>query len=890
MKQYIVPVFIILSSILVNAQIISKPPVDNETYKKFHEYSVASPSISNNGKWIAYSYSAPETGSVLVIESVDGKFKREFKDAFGAVFTEDNRWVIFNSSGGLIFLDLIKKRQQIKNGGRFSVPEKGDGRWLSFQQGQDVIIRDLRSETEKTFSGGTSVSFNSEGTIATVETDSTLQWVSLPSLQARTIYHGSKASNLTFDPSGTRCSFVIGDGDENVIYEYSHGLESAKILVNSSSAGVKTGMKIVNGPLHYSADGKRLFFKLSEAIKKSEKDSSVITDNLDLWNYKDAFLQSAQLVQIKTLSKMPQNFKYTAVASVADGKVVQLEDANAKIVINGTKDEGEYVVVENFVNDRELFWNTSYVRSYTVISTRDGSRKVFLPKAPLFMTRPTISAKEKFVIWYDPSQKMYMSYETETGIIRKLTPDITVPLWKENVERPVAIGNNYGIAGWLPEDKGFFVYDKYDIWQVDPLGKKAAVNITGGYGRQNEISFRISQEAFKENIFQPSQTLLLTAFNNKKQNGFWKKKLNMSGYPAMLNMASCLYYFPESQVEGISHADYVPVKARDAEVYLVTRETATEFPNWYITTDLKSYRKLTNVHPEKNYNWMTSELINWKMLDGKTSQGILYKPEDFDSSKKYPVIFQYYEKRSDALNFFRGPELSMGALDISWYVSNGYLVFEPDIYYTIGHPAKSAVNSVVSAANYLSKLAYVDASKMGLQGHSFGGFETNWIIANSTLFAAAQEGAGPSDMISMYGGLSHGENSIASPIETAQLRMGTTPWISADLFIENSPIFNVDKITTPLMIMHNKEDNAVPFAQAVEIFTALRRLQKPVWLLQYDGESHTIGDEKNKLDFTIRQQQFFDHYLKGKPAPVWMVEGINARDKGLKSGLKLSEQ
>lgn len=268
---------------------------------------------------------------------------------------------------------------------------------------------------------------------------------------------------------------------------------------------------------------------------------------------------------------------------------------------------------------------------------------------------------------------------------------------------------------------------------------------------------------------------------------------------------------------------------------------------------------------------MTATLLHWKMTDGDSRQGILYKPASFDSTKQYPVIFNYYGESSDCLNCYRPPELSSGELNIPWYVSRDYLVFVPDIDIPKGHPGKGFANAVISAAAYLSRFTWVNKYKMGLQGHSFGGYGTNYIITHSSLFAAAQESCGPTDLISGYGAIrKYSGKSLQFIYERGQDNMGATPWERPDLYIESSPVLRADQITTPLLIMHNEDDNTVPFAQAIELFTALRRLKKPVWLLKYEHEGHQLLNEKNKLDFTIRQQAFFDHFLKDLPAAGWL--------------------
>ncbi|HMC87082.1 MAG TPA: prolyl oligopeptidase family serine peptidase, partial [Chitinophagaceae bacterium] len=262
--------------------------------------------------------------------------------------------------------------------------------------------------------------------------------------------------------------------------------------------------------------------------------------------------------------------------------------------------------------------------------------------------------------------------------------------------------------------------------------------------------------------------------------------------------------------------------------------------------------------------------------------------ENFDPGKKYPIIFYYYERLSDRLNTCLQPGLSVGQLNILWYVSNGYLVFTPDIYYKIGEMGESALNYVESAARHLAKMLWVDSSRMGLQGLSYGGMETNYIVTHSHLFAAACSASGVADFISEYGVLDQFGRSLQSYFEIGQLRMGATLWQRPDLYIKNSAVFKADAMTTPLLLMHTAHDGLFAVANIKEFFIALRRLRKPVWMLLYcgDGDNHGVTGSSS-VDFTIRMQQFFDHYLKGAPMPRWMVEGIPASRKGIDDGLEL---
>lgn len=269
------------------------------------------------------------------------------------------------------------------------------------------------------------------------------------------------------------------------------------------------------------------------------------------------------------------------------------------------------------------------------------------------------------------------------------------------------------------------------------------------------------------------------------------------------------------------------------------------------------------------YNWLRAELISYQLLDGRASQGILYKPENLDRGTKYPMIVHFYERRSDDLNTFKHPHLSEGEMNIPWYVSNGYLVFVPDIQYKTGHNDESITASVLSGLDALSNYTYIDFSRLGVQGHSMGGYQTNVLITKTNVFKCAQESAGPVDEVTSFFGL-EGDHTRQAFGEFDQPNLGTQPWANPQTFIRNSPVYEIEKVNTPLLIMHNQNDSRVKFSHAQALFTGLRRLQKPVWLLSYPDEGHDLMNENNQLDYNIKQQEFFNYYLKGKPLPGWM--------------------
>src|SRR5581483_185656 len=267
-------------------------------------------------------------------------------------------------------------------------------------------------------------------------------------------------------------------------------------------------------------------------------------------------------------------------------------------------------------------------------------------------------------------------------------------------------------------------------------------------------------------------------------------------------------------------------------------------------------------------------------------EGILYRPEDFDPARRYPIIFYYYERMSDGLHNYLMPGFCEGKMNIPWFVSRGYLVFCPDIYYIRGDPGAGIYDCVVSAAKMMGERPWVDRHRMGIQGHSFGGYETNYLVTSTNSFAAAASAAGVTDLISMSGDAGFATNAGQYVVEFGLFRMKVPLWKDPAAYISNSPVFQADKVVTPLLIMQNKGDDAVPWGQGVEFFTALRRLGKPVWMLQYDHQGHRLYG-RSVIDYTIRLTQFFDHYLKGGPEPRWMSAGVPARWKGIDDGLEL---
>jgi dipeptidyl aminopeptidase/acylaminoacyl peptidase len=405
------------------------------------------------------------------------------------------------------------------------------------------------------------------------------------------------------------------------------------------------------------------------------------------------------------------------------------------------------------------------------------------------------------------------------------------------------------------------VYDRYDIWLIAPDGS-GVKNLTHGMGRKDKIQFRLVRLDPSEKALDPGAPLLLRAENEvTRDTGFYRAHIEGPA-PEKLIMAAKRFN--------------APTKAKDADVLLLTASTFSEFPDLLVTNgNFSRLKKVSDANPQKSQLlWGNAELVSFKNVDGVPLRGILIKPENFDPNKKYPMIVYIYEKLSQNLHQFVDPKPGT-SINQSYYASNGYLVFMPDIVYTIGYPGQSALKCVLPGIQSIVDRGFVDEGAIGIQGHSWGGYQIAYMITQTNRFKAVAAGAPVANMTSAYSGIRWGTGLPRQfQYERTQSRIGGSLWEYPMRFVENSPVFMADRVKTPLLMLHNDQDDAVPWYQGIEYFLALRRLGKEVYLFNYNGEPHGLRKRANQKDYTVRMQQFFDHYLKGAPRPEWMERGI----------------
>jgi dipeptidyl aminopeptidase/acylaminoacyl peptidase len=669
-----------------------------------------------------------------------------------------------------------------------------------------------------------------------------------------------KYQKLTWDEDQTQLAFISDRDDAAAsqprmkIYRWSRQAGKADEIISASSTDFRKDLVISEkAALNFSLDGSRLFFGAGpppepekDADKEPLEDEKVL---VDLWHWKDDYIQPIQ----KTRVEQERNRSYRAVYHIQEKKLVQLADQTMESV--SPSNDGRYAIgADDRAYRRLRDWDAGY-SDYYLVNTEDGSRKLFLQKQQFNLS---LSPDAKYAIYFDGKDWHSTSVSERKDV--NLTKSLGVNFWDEDNDSP-STPSPYGTAGWVKDDKYVLLYDRFDIWQVAPDGSSAK-NLTDGVGRKDRTELRYVRLDPRERSIDPSKPLLLRAENeDTRDTGFYRDRVE-GGLPERLVMAA--------------KAFANPTKAKDADVLMLTASRFDEFPDLWVTgPGFKDLKKVSNGDVQRTpFLWGSAELVGFKNADGVPLKGLLLKPENFDPKRKYPMIVYIYEKLSQGLHSFRNPAPGT-SINPMFYTSNGYLVFMPDIVYTIGYPGPSAMKCVLPGVQAVVDKGFVDENAIGIQGHSWGGYQIAYMVTQTNRFKAAAPGAAVSNMTSAYSGIRWGSGVPRQfQYERTQSRIGGSLWEYPMRFLENSPVFRADRVQTPLLMINNDEDDAVPWYQGIEYYLALRRLGKEAYLFSYNGEKHGLRKRQNQKDYTHRLQEFFDHFLKGAPSPEWMEKGI----------------
>lgn len=688
--------------------------------------------------------------------------------------------------------------------------------------------------------------------------------------------------SFSFDETSSQLAFLADKSPEKSLskdfklYYYTPGQDSASVLADRTSQGLPTNWEVSQymEPV-FSKNGDKLFLGLAPIPKL--RDTTLVDfehAKVDIWSWNEDYLYTQQIANKKRFES--ENFLAVMFPKQGNRITPLLTPEINQARLSETADEPYFLASSDHGRRISYQWDTDGTRDYYLVNSSTGEKKSILKD---FSGNATLSLDGSYVLYFNKENNSWNTYHIATDIHTNLTDGIPVSFSDETHDSP-SKAESYGFAGWSADSKGVYINDRYDIWYFDLAGKDKYIS-TNGAGRLNSTVFRyinIATESVPRAAVKidPKSSYFVSSFNEvTKANGIYEVENRKNKNPKALLEGN--YAYKQFSVN------------KDQSQAIYTKENYQESPNLFVSKNFKSEVALSDINPQQAlYNWGTAELVKWTTPAGYDGEGILYKPEDFDPTKKYPIIAYFYEVLSDGLYNYQAPAPTPSRLNISYFVSNGYLVFAPDIHYKEGQPGKDAEEYINSGMQYLAKNSWVDASKMAVQGQSWGGYQVAHLITRTNMYAAAWSGAPVVNMTSAYGGIRWQSGmSRQFQYEKTQSRLGKTLWEDRERYIANSPLFFLDKVETPVVIMANDNDGAVPWYQGIEMFTGLRRLQKPAWLLNYNGDEHNLMLRQNRKDIQIRQQQFFDHFLKGKPAAKWIKSGVPYKEKGIDWGFDI---
>ena len=855
--------------------------------------------ISDNGKWVACKMEPWEGDATVYLYAAQGQETATFSPADKFAFSASSGYLVVTQTPGKSTVDSLKilktkedkmpmntlviysvagKKETIDSLKTFKLADEAD--WIAYQRGRKDSTLYVRSlDGSKTFQFPTVTDFQfakKSGMLyytSAAEGEAGIFTLNPEKGSPALIKEGKGVfKQTTFDEKGERLAFLYcADKDSSYkalsLWLSEHNAPAKEIATRGNKAFPAEWVINENGMLQFSKSASRLFFGTSPEPR--QKDTTQLAENrpnVQVWSWDEPVQYTVQNYnKEKDLKK-----SYQAVYNLGNGSIFQLANEELPNIQLGNEGDAPLALLSTSrPYSLSSMWEARTRSDYYTVSLDNGERKQ-IAKADYGRFR--LSPQGKYAYWYGETDSCWYTIALAEGKRYRLTTPESFPAWDEENDVP----NHpyaHGAAGWTANDQSLLIYDRYDIWKFDPTAATSPINLTVN-GRKEKLSYRLEQLDKEARFIDLGKPQLLKGFNETtKGYGFYNARLSAPAAPKTLLAGNYM-------LRSIN-------KAKNTDDVIYTMETFQQYPDiHYSTLAFKKSVQLTHGDKQQEgFIWGTAELVSWISLDGRPLEGVIYKPANFDPNKKYPMMVNFYERNSETLYNYRMPEPHRSTIDYHLYNSNEYIIFNPDIRYVDGYPGESCYNCLMPGITMMIAKGYINEKGIGAQGHSWGGYQVAYLATRTNLFSAIESGAPVVNMFSAYGGIRWGSGMARSfQYEHTQSRLGATPWSSPLRYLENSPLFTMDKVQTPILIMHNDADGHVPWYQGIEYFVAMKRLGKPCWLLNYTGEPHWPTNMANRIDFQRRMFQFFNHYLKNQKMPKWMSEGVPAVEQPFELG------
>ena len=901
--------------------------------------SLRSNVMSENGVWVAYQVAPNEGNDTLFIRNTITDTC--YHEAFGTrlQFTSDNHFALYligvsdaeqkkltekkesvHYKLAVLNLETGKKDVYPEVSG-FSLPEAGSYALLSMYKpkgvstkGNDRVLFNLSDGSMRTLGNITDDGFNKSGRYLAYITEPANKvgyGVEVLDLQSNTIHVLASDtmgfSGLTWQKEGNslaffhevKCKDYEGENYEILTFRQINKGWNKEVFNPMTFSGFTPDMKIRNAGLQWAEDESALFFGIQPWEKvenknmnkaKAKDEGGEVKDStdqvgeeekeiekpvekkkpavkkeegklpgVDVWHWKDPEIQPRQ----KNMYNRDKNFSYLCMWDLSAQKFVQIADSVYRDVRLSGDQKHAIVSTEK---PYEPQFRLTYA-DYDIINLKSGERKELLREYTGYLSP---SPEGKYLVYFKDNQ--WFSYSILEDKHVNLTAAMAVPFWDIRDDHPAEVRPPFGSGGWMKDDKYVLLYDEYDVWAFKPGGSGAELLTQG---RPDEILFLVGKMDFETDYLDPKEDLFFSAFGDKtKKSGIYAMKWGKA--PVKL-------IFEDKSISA-----YAFSKAKKAEKYMWTENTYVDPPALMVAdAGLANPKEIIRINPQqKNYAWGKTELVNFTNANGQDLQGVLHYPANYEEGKQYPMLVYIYEIRSTSLHSYINPS-TKSFYNTTNYVQQGFFVFQPDIVYRLDDPGMSAVECVVPAVEKVLESGRIDKDRIGLMGHSWGAYQTAFIITQSDLFSAAVAGAPLTDMISMYTEIYWNSGSPNQGIfETSQGRFTKPYWEIMDKYIQNSPMFQAANITTPLLVAFGDQDGAVDWHQGIELYTTMRRMEKPYVMLVYEGENHSVRKEENMLDYTTKINEWFNYYLLQKEPANWIIKGIPYLEKMKKEEAK----
>ncbi len=827
--------------------------------------------ISSDGGWVTYGIRTSNLPYTMIVQSTKSDTKFEMEGCYNNNFSNNGKWLFaldFNSRLTKIELNVTKKTEVDSI---VSYQYSIDSENLAYLQKitssdtKNLIVENLLTKKFLKFDNVIEYQFSPNGKyLAVVQHKKGVQTLLLYDLRRNRIHNEYSILNaITFilwQPNSKGLAFFETKEEDNNEVHWWQNINDDKTL--RSFETINKGLIVSTSnmlPNLFSEDSKTLLFQASTSeIRPFSVDTAATQSSVQVWNTKDEFLYPAY----KTIH---ENFGFLSMTVAWSSKNNEWHFLGNKEATSGIFGDGK---------------NYSYAYSYKdmIMASDDmeASSFIYVFDIASGISTPVIKKKTglEFKISHTGRYLSYFQdydwfvYDAKLNLHTNLTKDITTSFANPLSNSPP--NSAYGNPGWTSNDKEIILYDKYDIWVISP-DNKTKYRLTTGKERENQYRLYTLFDDFIEssNFGYIHDT---PVFN-------FKNGVVLSAHDLDQGKTGYFTYSIEDGLKTIIFKDALISNLRlshDGSTLIYSEETYNSPPKLMLKTmDKDNSKILYQSNPQHfDYSWGHSQLIDYTTQDGKHLKGILYYPSDFDPNKKYPTIVSCYEIQTNGLHNYYNPTLdnSIG-FSISNFTTQGYFVFLPDIVYNIGDPGLSALNCVTAGVEKITQLPFINKDKIGLHGHSFGGYESMFLVTHTDIFAAAIAGAGASNMLSFYLSMAWIWNMPQyKRFEDHQWRMGDTYYNIPEAYNRNSPILYVPNITTPILGWAGKEDSNVNWEQHMEFFLAMRTMKKEHILLLYEEEGHDLSKPENRIDLTNKQMDWYDFYLKDSPAADWMTD------------------